>query len=161
MSHPSVAFLREDASGYTPGPLRGAVYEVSMRTAASTDWLKDLRNAHRLVQALLTGKARGDFDLLDFLLWPEGVFLRVRLEPSRPLGELLKFLREASTPPGKDPFDHWDDDLEWLRLVPPQNLSASTQAFLERADRFRRETAASHGFSPSLFFFYRDSTLSR
>src|SRR5579863_1680514 len=75
-------------------------YEISLRTTASRPWLNDLSAAHRLVQTLLKGELLGQYELLDFLIWSEGLLTRVSLKKSHPLSEFLAFLKENSTPSG-------------------------------------------------------------
>lgn len=158
---PFTPYLQESPAGYSPFPLREPVYEIALKTAGTPDGLKYLQDAHRLVQALLQGDLLGDYKLLDFMLWPEGLFTRVSLRNDLPLAEFLKFLRERSTPPGRSPSDFWEEELRWIRLIPPENLEESTRFFLERADLVRRDVSRSHGFSPNLFFLYRDPKISR
>ncbi len=136
-------------------------YEISLRTVVYSDWLKELQGAHRLVQSLLRGQLMGQYHLLDFLIWPRGIFTRVALKNSSSLSEFLKFLKEKSIPSGESPGTFWDDEPQWIKLVTPDKLSESTRSFLLRADQVRREVGQSEGFSPSLFFFYRDSRLSK
>lgn len=153
--------LHEAPLEYSPSPRREVVYEVSLRARADSDWLKELQNAHRLTQVLLQGHLLGEYELLDFLIWPEGVFTRVSLTGVPSLAGFLRLLKEKSVPAGTSPSLHWDDDLQWLKLIPPEGLSESTRLFLERADRVRREVSRSFGFSPNLLFFYRNPSLSR
>jgi hypothetical protein len=153
-------FARESPFDYPIFPSRDYVYEISLRTATYTDWLKELQSAHRLVQTLVQGEIMGRYRLLDFLIWPEGVFIRVSLQETRSLADFLRHLKEKSSPPGESPERFWDEDLKWIRLISPENLDDSSRLFLERADEIRREVSRSFGFSPSLFFFYRDPRLS-
>jgi hypothetical protein len=159
--HPSPAFPRieESPSPYSPTPWSNPVYEISLRTAHSSDWLRDLPGAHRLVQGLFQGELLGRYELLDFLIWPEGLLTRVSLKGASSLSEFLVFLREKSTPSGEAYANFWDDELQWIKLVPLERLPESTRAFLQTADRIRREVQLSRGFSPNLFFFYRNSRL--
>jgi hypothetical protein len=103
----------------------------------------------------------GQYHLMDFLIWPRGIFTRVALKDSPSLSEFLKFLKEKSIPAGETPSRFWDDVLQWIKLVRPGKLLESTPSVLLKADQVRREVAQSQGFSPSLFFFYRDSRLSK
>jgi hypothetical protein len=157
----AVPHLHETPLEYGPSPQKDIVYEVSLRTKDSSDWLKDLQNAHRLVQAMVQGQLLEEYDLLDFVIWPEGVFTRVSLKGIPSLANFLRLLKEKSVPAGTSTSRFWDDDLQWIKLVPADDLSESTRLFLERAERVRREVSRSFGFSPNLFFFYRNPRLSR
>ncbi|HEY5039278.1 MAG TPA: hypothetical protein VIJ93_09430, partial [bacterium] len=132
-----------------------------LRTAPYTDWLKELQGAYRLIQTLLQGQLMGQYQLLDFLIWPQGIFARVVLKEIGSLSEFLKFLKEKSIPAGETTPAYWDDELQWIKLVTPENQVESTQTFLLKANKLRQEINQSQGFSPSLFFFYRDSRLAR
>ncbi len=151
--------VHEPPSSYSSFPLREMVYEVSLRVRDSSDDLKDLGRAHRLVQSLLRGQLLGLYDLMDFVLWPEGLFLRVSLKGFSTLSEFLSYLKGQSLHP--DPSSHslWDDDLEWIRVVPPDRREESTRRFLEQASRLRRELETTEGVDPNLFFYYRDPSL--
>ncbi len=157
----SSTLVREAPLPYGSNPLANPVFEVSLKTSGTTGPLKDLHNAYRLVQALLQWEIQGNCVLLDFALWPQGVFARVSLKKGSSLSEFLGFLREKSTPPGRPPLDYWEDELTWIRLVPTENLEDSTNRFLQTADRIRGEMERSRGFSPSLFFFYRNPQLGK
>ncbi len=153
--------VQEPPSGYSAFSPQSPVYELSLRTAPSADWLHDLEGANRLVQALLQGRLLGHYALLDFLVWPEGLFLRVGLTGNRSLSEVLRFLKEKSAPSAEPGFRPWDDELQWIRLVPAEKLPESTASFLETVERVRSQLRQSRGSSPNLFFFYRDSLLER
>ena len=152
LSHPSVA---EPPSAYSPFSRKYLVYEVALRPASSQRF-KDLSHAHRLVRALLQGEVLGAYELMDFLVWPDGVFLRVVLKKTPSLAGFLRFLREKSTPPEMDESAYWKDEPLWIRLVPPEKLKESTRSFLETAESIHRGSSASGLFSSNLFFFYRN-----
>jgi hypothetical protein len=152
-------FVQERSFEYSTTPNKEFTYEISLRTAAYTDWLKELQGAYRLTQALLQGQLMGHYQLLDFLIWPQGIFTRIALKDISSLSEFLKFLKEKSIPAGETTPAFWDDELQWIKLVPPENRTESTQSFLLKANELRRKINQSQGFSPSLFFFYRDSGL--
>ena len=137
------------------------MYEISLRTVVYSDWLKELQGAHRLVQSLLQGQLMGQYHLLDFMIWPRGIFTRVALREASSLSEFLKFLKEKSIPAGETTKSYWDDEPQWIKLVTPEKLSESPRSFLLRADQVRQDVSQSEGFSPSLYFFYRDSRLSK
>ena len=136
------------------------IYEISLRTASSRPWLQELQAAHRLVQALLKGELLGQYELFDFLIWPDGFFARVSLKKSFSLSEFLAFLKDKTAPAG-DPTGFWDDELQWIKLIPSEKLSESTEAFLQTASQIHKGLQKSNGYSPSLFFFYRNSKLSK
>jgi hypothetical protein len=136
-------------------------YEISMRTESSRPWLKELLAAHRLVQTLLKGELLGQYELLDFLIWPDGFFTRISLKGHFSLSEFLTFLKEKSTPAGNSAGESWDDELQWIKLILPEKFSESTEAFLQTADRIRQGLQTSNESLPSLFFFYRNSRLSK
>jgi hypothetical protein len=161
MSLSTLPQVRENSSPYGEPPAPNLVCEISLRTAFYSDWLRELPGAHRLVQTLLQGQILGHYDLLDFLIWPEGVFTRISLKGASSLADFLKFLREKSTPVGTNPKVFWSDELRWIKLVTPEQLNESTRLFLQRADQIRREVSESHGSAPNLFFFYRDPRLPR
>ncbi len=155
----SSALVREAPLPYGSHPIGNPVFEVSLKTAGSAAPLKELLNAHRLVETLLRWEIQGNYVLLDFVLWPQGIFTRVCLNKGYSLSEFLGFLREKSTPPGRTPSDYWQDELTWIRLVPAGSLEDSTNRFLQTADQVRAEMDRSQGYSPSLFFFYRNPNL--
>ncbi len=152
------SFVRENPFEYPHSP-RSLVYEVSLRTASYSHWLSDLQGAHRLVQTLLQGHLKGEYQLLDFVLWPKGLFTRVLLKDVPTLSGFLGSLKERSSFPGESPKAFWEDEPQWIRLVPPDKLEESTRLFLERADQIRQEVERPRGSSPNLFFFYRDPRL--
>jgi hypothetical protein len=163
MSYHSVSLLsqvQEPPSRYSSFKEK-FTYEISLRTAFSNDWLKELRYAHRLVETLSKGDLLGQYDLWDFLIWPDGFFTRISLKGSFSLSEFLIFLKEKSTPAGNSVADFWDDELQWIKLIPPEKLLESTEAFLQTASRIHQGLQQSNGYSPSLFFFYRNSRLSK
>lgn len=155
----SPCFVRENPSSYAAFPLKGMVYEISLRVRDSSDDLKDLKKVHRLVQSLLEGQLLGLYDLLDFVLWPQGLFLRVYLKGFSTLSEFFAFLKRQSIYPGHSPASLWDDDLEWIRVVSPEKLDESTRRFLDHASYLRGKLQAMKGFDPNLFFFYRNPEL--
>ena len=121
--------------------------------------MKDLMQAHRLVRSLLQGEILDLYGLLDFVIWPQGLFLRISLKKFSTLSEFLAFLKTQNLYPGHSSEDFWNDDLEWIRVVPPEKLDESTQRFWDQAFQLREELQATKGFDPNLFFFYRKSDL--
>jgi hypothetical protein len=150
---------QETPSSYSSFPLRGMVYEVSLRVRNSADDLKDLGRSHRVVQSLLRGQLLGLYDLMDFILWPEGLFLRVSLKGFATLSEFLTYLKGQALHPDSSRLSLWDDDLEWIRVIPPEGRDESTLRFLEQASRLRGDLDATAGFDPNLFFYYRNPSL--
>jgi hypothetical protein len=155
----SPILAHETPSTYSSFPLRGMVFEVSLRVRDFSDDLKDLGRAHRVVQSLLRGQLLGLYELMDFILWPEGLFLRVSLKGFSTLSEFLTYLKGQSLHPDSSPRSFWDEDLEWIRVIPPDRREESTRRFLEQASRLRHELGATDGFDPNLFFYYRDPLL--
>ncbi len=155
----SFPLFRETPSTYSSFPLKGMVYEISLRVRHSSDDLKDLKQAQRLVQSLLRGELLGLYRMLDFVLWPQGLFLRVSLKEFSTLSEFLSFLKRQSLSPDPSSASLWDDDLEWIRIVPPEKLDESTRGFLNKALYLKHELQTTEGFNPNLFFFYRDPSL--
>lgn len=156
--HPSV---QEPPSNYSPFSRKNLVYEVSLKLTSPSQGLKGLVHANRLVQTLLHGEALGAYELLDFLIWPEGLLVRISLKMAPSLSDFLKFLKEKSTPPEKDYRNYWKDEPQWIRLVPPEKLQESTRSFLETAEFIHRDASTSGIFASNLFFFYRNPRLFR
>jgi hypothetical protein len=150
--------LQETPRGYSSSARQNFIYEVSLRTKDGFPWLSDLLQAHRLVQALTQGRLLELYELLDFLIWPEGFFLRVRLQNIPTLSDFLEFLKEKTTVGGTAPLS-WEDEPQWIRPIPPERLAESTRLFLQNAEQLRIRLKNSDGQSPSLFFFYRNSRL--
>jgi hypothetical protein len=136
-------------------------YEISIRTASSIPWLGELQATHRLVQVLLKGELLGQYRLLDFLIWPEGFFTRVSLKGSFSLSEFLALVKEKSASTTDPAEKIWDDELQWIKLVPPEKIRESTENFFKTADLAREELRPSVEFLPHLFFFYRNPRLSK
>lgn len=155
----SLLSLQENPFEYNVSPRSGLIYEVSLRVRNSTDWLKDLQAAHRLVQVLLQGQLLGQYELLDFLIWPEGLFARVLLSKTTSLSNFLRFLKEKSSPVEQASSAYWDDELQWIKLISRENLEASNQAFLETANRIQQDLKLSQNSPSSLLFLYRNSSL--
>ncbi len=132
-------------------------YEISLRTASSSPWLKELPSAHHLVQVLLKGQLLGKYELLDFLIWPHGVFTRISLKGSFSLSEFLAFVKEKPAPGGGVVGEPWDDEIQWIKLIPPEKLHDSTENFLRTAEQIRTGLLSSNGVLPGLFFFDRNS----
>ncbi len=154
-------FLNEIPFHYSSLPSRDLVFEISLKTPANSEWLREIQGAHRLVQTLLQGHLMGQYQLLDFLIWPEGLFVRLCLKETPSLGAFLGFLKERSIPSGESAKNYWDDELQWIKLVAPDNFAESSRSFLEKAEQVRGQVSRSFGFSPSLFFFYRDPRLNK
>ncbi|SRR5579871_179001 len=157
---PSTAYpsVQESPSPYSPFSRKNTVYEVSLQVAPSSSWLQDLSNAHRLVQTLLQGELMGDYDLLDFLVWPGGLFTRLSLKKTPSLAECLKSLKEKSAPPEEDHRNLWQDEPRWIRLVTPDKLFESREFFLETAEAIRRSTSRPF---PGIFFLYQNTRWGR
>jgi hypothetical protein len=153
-------YLQETPRGYSSSARQNFVYEISLRTKDRSPWLSDLLQAHRLVQALTQGQLLEQYELLDFLIWPEGFFLRVRLQNIPTLSDFLEFLKEKTTVGGTATLS-WEDELQWIRPIPPERLAESTRLFLQNAEQIQSQLKSSGGQSPSLFFFYRNSRLVR
>ena len=145
---PLPAFVQESPSAYSR-PLREPIYEIFLGAGGPPDWLGDLPGAHRLVQTLLKGEMSGRYELLDFLIWPDGLLARFSLGQAS-LPGLLGFLKDHSVPSSADPRSHWNGRLERVRLVPPRDLPGSQASFLHAAERIR-------ALSPGLFFLYQKS----
>jgi len=150
-----VSVVQEIQSGYS-APFREMVYEVSLRTAAYSDWLKKINGAHRLLQALLQGQMMGQYQLLDFIIQPDGLFTRVTLKNGSSLSDFLNWVKEKSIPAGEPSRAFWNDELQWIKLVPPDRLAESTRLFLQKAESLHREVHLTESGPPELFFFYRD-----
>lgn len=148
--------VQEPPSPYSPFSRKNVVYEVSLRVS-SISWLEELPNAHRVVQTLLQGELLGDYELLDFLIWSEGLLVRISLGKMSSLAEFLRSLKEKSTSPQEDYRKIWEQEPQWIRLVTPERLTESTRSFLQTAETLRQGTV---GYSSNLFFFYRNSRLS-
>jgi hypothetical protein len=155
-SSPSVPSLQEPPSFYSPFSRKNTVYEVSLR--AASPWLKELSNTHRLVQALLRGDLLGNYEIWDFLIWPEGILFRLSLGKTPSLAELLKFLKEKSVPAESRYRDFWEDEPRSIRLVQPEKIAESNRFFLDAVESLRYGTGGSW---PSPFFFYRHPRLRR
>ncbi|HET9869542.1 MAG TPA: hypothetical protein VFR02_03470 [bacterium] len=145
--------VRETPAPYPAPAGRDLVYEVSLKTRAAAPWLSDLPQACRLVQALTQGQLLDQYQIMDFLIWSEGFFLRVRLKAMPALADFLAFLREKTAGPGEGAFA-WEDELQWIRLISPEKLSESTRDFLANAEKLRE--GLKDRPHPSLFFFYRN-----
>ena len=153
LSSPSIFSLREAPSPYSPFSRENVIYEVSLRAASS--WLKELSHTHRLVQALLQGDLLGNYEILDFLIWPEGILFRASLGTTPSLAELLRTLKEKSIPVKGRLQDFWEDEPRSIRLVSPEKTAESNRFFLEAVESIRREGDGAGASWPSPFFFYR------
>ncbi len=76
------------------------VYEISLRVRDSSDHFQDLYQSHRLVQTLLKGQMLDLYNMRDFVLWPNGLFLRISLKGFATLSEFFDFLKKQSLYPG-------------------------------------------------------------
>ena len=159
ISKSSLPRFEETPLVYGSSPEKRWVYEVSLGTPAGADWLGALPGAHRLVQTLLQGQLLGQYELLDFLVWPGGLFTRISLGAS-PLSDFLNYLKERTIPAGEPSFHYWDEELRWIKLIPPGEMKDSTLGFLEKAAHIRQAVEKSGGASPNLLFFYRNPRLS-
>jgi len=150
--------LHEPPSGYSASARQNLIYEVSLRTREDSPWLSDLAQACRLTQALAQGQLLGQYELLDFLIWSEGFFLRVKLQAVPSLSDFLKFLRDKTGGEGVD-TSRWEDELQWIRPVPPERQEESTRLFWQNAEQARARLKTAGGTPLSLFFFYRNPAL--
>jgi hypothetical protein len=158
MSFSSSALIaREEPKPYGSFSQRDLVYEVSLKTRNAAPWLCDLPQAYRLIQALTQGQLLDQYKIIDFLIWSEGFFLRVKLQSMPALSDFLAFLKEKTAGPSQGAFS-WDDELQWIRLIPPEKLVESTRDFLQNAERLQAQLKIQppHAQAPSLYFFYRD-----
>ena len=146
---------REDAKPYSGFSQKDLIYEVSLKTKNAAPWLSDLPQAYRLIQALTQGQLLDQYKIMDFLIWSEGFFLRVKLQSMPALSDFLAFLKEKTAGPGQGTFS-WDDELQWIRLITPEKLTESTRDFLQNAERLQAQLKLHPAQSPSLFFYYRD-----
>ena len=153
VQHP---LAQETSHAYSTPSFREMVYEVSLKTTARNDWLGNIHGAHRLLQTLLQGQFMGVYQLLDFIIQPGGLFARITLGNGSTLYDFLKWVKEQSSPARVASDDYWDDELQWIKLIPPDRLQESTRSFLQMADRLNREARQSRGDSPHLFFYFRD-----
>lgn len=160
LSSPSISTrIQEPPGSYSPAPSRTRIYEIALRVDPANGLLKDLQSAHRMVQALRQGEILGSYEVLDFLIWPQGVFTRVFLRDIPLLSDFLSFLKEKAAPSGVEPSRFWDEEPLWIRAVAPEKLAESTRSFLVTAEALRRGMEASGGFTPNLYFFYRNPRL--
>lgn len=151
--------VQEPPAGYSHSPSRTPIYEIALRVNPAHGLLKDLQSAHRIVQALRQGEILGNYGILDFLIWPQGVFARISLKDIPRLSDFLSFLKEKAAPAGVEPSRFWDEEPLWIRLVASEKLAESTRSFLATAEALRHGMEASGGFTPNLFFFYRNPRL--
>lgn len=158
LSSSIVPEIRENPSSYSPFSRKNVIYEISLWVAPSSTWLQELPNSHRLVQTLLQGELLEEYELLDFLIWPGGIFTRLSLKKAPSLAECLRSLKEKSAPPEKDYRNLWQDEPRWIRLVTPEKMSQSSEFFLETAEAVRRSTSRTF---PGLFFLYQNARWGR
>lgn len=156
-----VPFVREKNSEYSALPFKEMVYEVSLKTVPYRDWLGELQGVHRLLKTLLQGQIMEHYRLLDFLIQPEGLFARVTLTNGSSLSDFLTLVKEKSCPAGESSGDFWNDELQWIKLVPPDRLAESTRLFLKKAESLHREIHLGENHPPALFFYYRDQRLTQ
>ncbi|HJT23067.1 MAG TPA: hypothetical protein VJ873_00710 [bacterium] len=161
LSSPLSPSIQESPSPYSPFSRKNVAYEILLQVSDASSPFKNLSNAHRLVQTLIQGELLGDYELWDFLIWPEGLLARVALKKAPSLSEFLKSLKEKSTPPEKDPQNFWENELRWIRLVTPERISESTRFFMETAESIWQPLSGFENFSPNLYFFYRSPRLDR
>jgi hypothetical protein len=146
---------REESKPYPGFSQKDLIYEVSLKTKNAAPWLSDLPQAYRLIQALTQGQLLDQYKIMDFLIWSEGFFLRVKLRSMPALSDFLSFLKEKTAGPGQGTFS-WDDELQWIRLITPEKLTESTRDFLQNAERLQAQLKLHAAHAPSLFFYYRD-----
>lgn len=151
--------VQEPPTRYSPTPPRTQIYEIALRVNPARGLLKDLQSAHRMVQALRQGEILGNYEVLDFLIWPQGVFTRIFLRDIPRLSDFLSFLKEKAVPAGEEPSRFWEEEPPWIRLVAPKKLAESTRSFLVTAEALRHGMESSGGFTPNLYFFYRNPRL--
>lgn len=165
MSPSAVLTARENPKSYHGSTSRNLIYEVSLKTQAAAPWLSDLPQACRLIQTLTQGQLLEQYEIMDFLIWSEGFFLRVKLGSMPALSDFLSFLKQKTSGPSQEAGAFsWEDELQWIRLITPENLAESTRDFLQNAEKLQaelrtrsRELPKSTGAAPpSLFFFYRN-----
>lgn len=153
--------VHETPNTYPTPSFKEMVYEVSLRTPAYSGWLREVQGAHRLLQALLQGQLMGHYQLLDFLIQPDGLFARVTLKNGSSLSDFLNWIKEKSSPAGESSLAYWNDELQWIKLVPPDRLRESTRLFLNKAESLHREAHLSEAGLPSPFFYFRDPWLTQ
>jgi hypothetical protein len=151
------AFLQEGPLQY--GAFHDSVFEISLRAAEGSDWLQHLSGAHRVVQALFQGELLGQYELLDFLLWPQALFARVRMRERENLSNFLGLLHSRTVPAGEAVRSYWAEEPLWIKWVGPEGLADSTQEFLAKSRELRLEAGGLGADDPSLFFLYRNPRL--
>ncbi len=148
-------FAQEPPTPFS-APSQGFLYEVSLRTPLYSQWLKELPGFHRLLQTLFQGELLGQYELVDLVVWPEGLFVRLSLKGSSSLSDFLTYLKERTVPAGEPSFDYWVAEPQWLRLVPPERFEESERHFLSILQRHQAEMIDMAPASPGLFFYYRN-----
>ncbi|HVM32826.1 MAG TPA: hypothetical protein VMU88_06810 [bacterium] len=161
----SALLTARENPGLYPGSLgRDLLYEISLKTRSAGPWLSNLPQACRLIQALTQGQLLEQFEIMDFLIWSEGFFLRVKLKSMPALSDFLSFLKQKTAPPDASREGEvfaWEDELQWIRLITPENLAESTRDFLANAEKLRSQLKDRPAGSSSLFFFYRNRAAAR
>ena len=79
--------------------------------------------------------------------------LRISLKGFATLSEFFDFLKKQSLYPGVSPGGLWEDDIDWIQVIPPERMVDSDRRFLDRAEHLRTKLRGSKGGDPSLFFF--------
>jgi len=149
--------LQETPADYLPFKTGNFVYEVSLKTPPAHPWLKELGNTHRLLQTWLLGQSLGWYRLLDFVIQPTGFLLRLGLTQEASLADVLKFVRERSTPPGQAPGQSWVMEPAWLRLVPKDKNEESRTQFVKRSEILLGDRPLPSSTGPQLFFLFHES----
>src|SRR5271168_870947 len=90
--------MREHPAEYDSSDPLSLIYEVCLQTSVKNNWLTQLLGAHRLLQTLMQGQILGRYQLWDFLIWSEGLMVRVSFQNRSSLSEFISFIKEKSTP---------------------------------------------------------------
>jgi len=149
-------FAQEPPVPYSKPSPQGFLYEVSLHTPLYSQWLKELQGFHRLIQTLFQGELLGQYELVDLVIWPEGLFARVSLKGAFSLSEFLKYLKGRTVPAGEPTSDYWIEEPQWLRLIPQERLEDSDRHFLQILQHRQAEMGTLDPSSPNLFFYYRN-----
>jgi hypothetical protein len=144
---------KETPNGYAAR--RDFVYEVVLKTAGGSPWLKNPENAHRTLQALLLLQKMLEVEWLDILMWQDGIYLRLKLGGALNLLEVLNMLRERSTPAGGSGEPRWEDEPTWVRMVTPERSKESNRLLWQKLETLMGSLRRMPEDTASLFFFHQ------
>jgi hypothetical protein len=150
--YPDVLSLFEPAG---PQDRAKFIYEFILKPAFGTR--EDLSRSPRILSSLEAGQTEDGYELEGLIHWPGGLLVRLRLQNSRSLENVVERLKTRTAP--ESGFG-WEEEPESVRLIHPEMSENPTNAFTRQMDRIRQTLDPNPFPSIGLFYYHRALSMS-